>query len=823
MSTNHAVRSLRRHPGFTAAAVLTLALGLGATTAIFGVVYGVLLKPLPYPDPDELVSIWHTAPGNPYGVSADTLLGSADSMYFTYREENRTFEHMGLWGANEATLTNMGEAERIRRVVVTHGTLQALGVQPLLGRWFTEAEHTPAAEGTESVILSYAFWQRRFGGEESALGRPLTLDARPSQVVGVMPAGFRFPSLLQQPDVIVATRIDRAGIPLGNLNSPGIARLKDGVTLAEANADVARMLSIWLDAWPPGRASREAVADWRVTPALRPLKADVVGGVGGTLWLLMGAVGAVLLIACANIANLLLARADTRRQELAIRAALGAGQRRIAGELLREAFVLGAVGGAVGLALAFAGLELLAAFAPANLPRVEDIAVGPAALAFAVAAALLSSLLFGSIPAVKHALATERSPRAGARGASTSPVRNRARSALIVVQVALALVLLVGAGLMIRTFQALTAIEPGFTDPQHVQVASMFIPPWSIPGQERAWRMQREVLERIAALPGVTEAAIGGAEVVGQGAGRLGPPGGIFVEGRPDVAVESLPTPNAASISPGYFDALGTRIVAGRDLTWADVDDNRPVVLVSENLARALWGEPQAALGKRIRSETRYGGPGPWREIIGITQDVYTALYERPPVNVYSPIQPSGLRATGYVIRSERAGTESFVTEVRRAVAASHPDLTLVRARTLQDIYSEALAPTSFMLVLLAIAGSMALVLSVVGLYGVISYVVSQRTREIGIRVALGAEAGAVRRMFVRYGLGVATIGVAAGLAGAAGFSRFLASLLFDVRPLDLGTYVAAVGLLLAAAMLAAYVPARRAAKLDPAATLRAE
>jgi hypothetical protein len=321
----------------------------------------------------------------------------------------------------------------------------------------------------------------------------------------------------------------------------------------------------------------------------------------------------------------------------------------------------------------------------------------------------------------------------------------------------------------------------------------------------------------------VTAAAIGGAAVGGQGQRGRVPSAAIFAEDRPDVSGESLPPRNFAAISPGYFDALGTRIVAGRDLAWADVDDDRPVALVSENLARALWGEPLAALGKRIRSETRDGGPGPWREIIGVTQDVYAALYERPPANVYSPIERSDLRGIGYVIRSERAGTESLVTEVRKAVAASHPDLTVIRVRTLQDIYSEALAPTSFMLVLLAIAGSMALVLSVVGLYGVMSYVVSQRTREIGIRVALGAEPGTVQRMFVRYGLAVSTIGIAAGLAGAAGLSGFLASLLFEVRPLDLATYVAAVGVLLAAVTLAAYVPARRAAKLDPAETLRAE
>jgi predicted permease len=572
----HTIRGLKRHPGFTAAAVLTLALGLGATTAIFSVVYGVLIKPLPYADAEELVSIWHTAPGHPSGLSGD-VLGSAPGMSFTYREENRTFDALGLWDASEGTLTGLGDAERIRTVGVTHGTLQALGIQPVLGRWFSDAEHGPAAEGPDSVILSHAFWQRRFGGEESALGRALTIDARPLQVVGVMPAGFRFPSVAAQPDVIIANRIDRSRISLGNLNHRGLARLKDGVTLAQANADVGRMLAIWLDAWPASGSSREAVADWRVAPALRPLKDDAVGGVAGRLWLLMGTVGAVLLIACANVANLLLVRADARRHELAIPAALGAGRRRIAGELLRESLVLGAIGAVVGLGLAYAGLKLLAAFAPPNLPRVEDIAVGPPVLAFAVAAALISSLLLGSIPAVKYAFGINVLPSAGTRGASTSRERNRTRGTLIVVQVALALVLLVGAGLMIRTFERLTAVDPGFSDPEHIQVVSVFIAPWVIREHERAWRLQRDILERFAELPGVTAAGIGGAGLSGPGlgGGRLGPGTAVSVEDRPDVADGSPPIRTFASVSPGSFEALGTRLVAGRDLTWADVDETR--------------------------------------------------------------------------------------------------------------------------------------------------------------------------------------------------------------------------------------------------------
>ena len=468
-----AFRGLWRHPGFTVAAALTLALGVGATTAIFSVVYGVLIKPLPYPDEVELVSLRHTAPGltRTIGFPAGTALPMSESMFVTYQEENRAFEHVGLYASYEHTLTGLGETEQVRALTVTQGTLQALGVQPTLGRWFSESEHGLGADDPLPVILSHAFWQQRFDGVESALGRPLSLDYLPFQVVGVMPAGFRFLDMSPQPDIMTPVRTDGTQIAMSStqgtpsplilssiMNYGGLARLNDGVTLEEANADVARMLPIWSNAWPTGGRSREVIADWQVTPALRPLKDDVVGGVASMLWLLMGTVAVVLLIACANIANLLLTRADARRHELAIRAALGAGRRRIAGELFRESLVLGAIGGLVGLALAYAGLELLAVIAPPNLPRVEDIAVGAPVLAFAVAATLASSLLFGLLPALKHAFGVHAVLGSGEHGVSASRERNRARSTLIVVQVALALVLLVGAGGRFRSGAAGTEL-----------------------------------------------------------------------------------------------------------------------------------------------------------------------------------------------------------------------------------------------------------------------------------------------------------------------------------------------------------------------------
>jgi predicted permease len=499
----YATRMLRKQPDFTLAAVLTLALGIGATTAIFSVVYSVLIKPLPYSNSDELVRIRHSE------ADTSTDLTSAPTMYFTYRDENRTLASIGLWQDDSATLTGLGEPERVRALRVTDGTLQALGVQPMRGRRFTEQEHGLAVEGPAPVILSYAFWQRRFGGGEAALGREFSMDSRPAEIVGIMPPDFRFLDLSPQPDVILALRLDPAKQVLGaGFNFHALARLKPGVTPAEAHADMVRMLTIWADAWPlfPG-TTKEQLAKLRITPVVRPLKDDLVGGIAGTLWVLMGAIGAVLLVACANIANLMLVRAEARRQEFAVRAALGAVPARIARELLVESLVIGAVSSLLGLLLARFALRVLIAVGPSNLPRLQEIAVYPAVLAFTVAVSLVSVLLFGSITAFKHALKIDKPKSLAARGSSASREQNATRSVLVVVQVALALVLVVSAALMIRTFQALRNVESGFSDPATIQTARIWIPNALFYSDiERYTRMQHEILDKIATLPGVASA-----------------------------------------------------------------------------------------------------------------------------------------------------------------------------------------------------------------------------------------------------------------------------------------------------------------------------
>jgi predicted permease len=815
---SYALRGLLRRPAFTLAAVLTCAVGIGANTAIFSVVYGVLIKPLPYPDADELVSVWHTAPG----ITAGDV-NFSPTMYFTYLDENRTFQDLGMWSASGATFAGIGEPEQARTGWATHGALQALGVHPLLGRVFAEADDVPRAE-VLPVILTHAYWQRRFGGEESVIGRTLTVNSQPAQVIGVMPADFRFFGVTPEIDAILPLRFERAGLSLGNFSQQGIARLKPGVSLEEANADVARMLPIWLDAWPStpgGGVTRAGIENSRIAPSLRPLKTDIVGSVANMLWILMGTIGAVLLIACANVANLMLVRSEARRQEFAIRAALGARPGRIARELLVESLVLGIAGGALGLGFAYAGLELLVSIGPARLPRLQEIAIDPFVLAFAVATSLASSLLFGSIPAAKHA-SWLGGLNSAARSATASRERSSTRNVLVVVQVALALVLVVSSGLMIRTFEALGEVDAGFTSPEQVQTARI-----SARGDsDRILQTQRDILEKIAALPGVESASF--AYSVPMETGRVQSEI-VFVEDRTYSPGETPPLRRQKYVAPGYFGTIGTRLIAGRDVTWTDIDNGGYVGVISENLAREIWGEPSAALGERIRvgaSEAR------WREVIGVAQNVHEdALHLAPPSMVYWPIKMEGwfgdqtfaMPAINYVVRSERAGTASLVREIQQAVWSVDSNLPVFLIRTVQDLYAESLERTSFALVLLAIAGAMALALGVIGIYGVISFIVSQRKREIGIRLALGAQPAALQRMFVRQGLVLTAIGVAAGLLAAVALTRWMSSLLFGVGPLYPATYVASFAVILAAAALASFVPARRAATVDPVETLKVE
>ncbi|MBV8809024.1 MAG: ABC transporter permease, partial [Acidobacteriaceae bacterium] len=794
-----------------------LAIGIGANTAIFTVVNAVLLKPLPYPQPDELVGVWEKAPGLGFPE-----MNASPSTYFTFREENRTFQQMGLYRGDSVSITGLAEPEQVDALDVTDGTLSALKVQPFMGRRFTLKDDSPGSPQT--VILTYGYWRRRFGGDPSAIGRRLVIDGKARDIIGVLPKDFTFMNMT--PAVVLPFQLNRNEAFVGNFSYESLARLKPGVTLAQANADVARMLPMLAKKFrmAPG-LSVQMLEAARLGPNLRPLKEDVVGDIGKVLWVLMATVGIVLFIACANVANLLLVRAEGRQRELAIRAALGAGWARIARELLFESIVLGIIGGILGLALAWGALRVLVRIAPANLPRVTEISINPRVLLFTAAVSLLAGLLFGLVPVFKYAgphLANAL--REGGRSLSDSKQRHRTRSTLVIVQVALALVLLISSGLMIRSFRALRSVQPGFTQPDRILTFRISIPDAQVPDPVRVVRMYDDMQQKIAAIPGVRSVSLVNAITMSEG-GDNDP---IFVEDHPTTEGKLPALRRFKFVTPGLFQSMGNPLLAGRDYTWADIYEARPVLLVSENFAREYWHTPSAALGKRIRENTK----AKWREIIGIVgNERDDGVDKKAPEITYWPIlikdfwgDPVNVqRSLAFAVRSSRTGSSGFLDEVRRAVWSVNPNVPFAEVRTVQQIYNKSMARTSFTLVMLAVAAGMALLLGLVGIYGVISYSVSQRTREVGIRMALGAGRDKVRKMFLQHGFVLAAVGVACGLAASFAVTRLMATLLFEVSPIDPITYLLVSIVLMAAALLASYLPAHRATAIDPMEALRAE
>ncbi len=811
------MRGLARTPMFTIVTLVTIGLGIGANTAIFSVVNGILLKPLPYPHPDELVSVMQTAP-------AINLLDCelAPSDYFTFREENQTFQQFGVWTGDGSSVTGVGAPEQVRSLDVTEGILNALGVQPIVGRWFTARDDSP--DSPKTVILTYGYWQRRFGGEASAVGRNLLVDGVPREIIGVMPQRFRF--LDEKPELILPFRFDRAKTTLGNFSYRGIARMKPGVSVAQVNADLGRIIPMVSTRFqPPPGFSAKLFEEARIQPNARPLKQDVVGGLGKVLWVLMASIGAVLLIACANVANLLLVRAEGRQQELALRVAIGASWGRLAAGLLMESVFLGLLGGVAGVFLAYGALRLLVSMAPAFLPRIENITLDAPALLFTLVLSVLAGLFLGLIPVIKHAAPrVNQALRAGGRTSSQSREAHRARNTLVVLQMALAVVLLISSGLMIRTFQALRHVQPGFTAPAELQTLRVFIPEAQVKEPERVVRMQQEMQRKLAAIPGVQSVAFANSVPTdGNNSTDL-----LYAEDRTYREGQLPPLRRFKFVAPGYFQTMGTRLIAGRDFTWTDIYDRRDTCVVSENMAREMWHDPSSAIGKRIRE----GMKDSWREIVGVVQDVRSdGADQKSPTTVYWPVLMTNFwgnptfvqRGVTFAVRGSRAGSESFLEQARQAVWSIDSDLPIARVRTMEKVYGESMARSSFTLVMLAVAGGMALVLGIVGIYGVISYSVSQRTREMGIRIALGAPQTALQGMVVRHGMLLAAIGVAIGLGSAAALTRILASLLFEISPLDPLTYSAVSGVLLMAAAVASYVPAHRASRVNPVVALRAE
>jgi predicted permease len=614
-------------------------------------------------------------------------------------------------------------------------------------------------------------------------------------------------------------RLNRADTSLGSFSYFAIARLKAGVTIAQANDDVARMIPLVYTQFP-ARAGEQEI---RLRPNVRPLAADVIGDVGHVLWILLGTVGIVLLTACANVANLFLVRTEARRRELAVRSALGASRGRLARGLITECVTLGLAGGVVGLVLARAGIGLLVWLAPSGLPRVEEIGLHPIVLLFTLATAIGTGLLFGLVAVLKFGVPNLTTLNEGGRAGSEGPERHRTRNMLVVAQTALALVLLVVAGLMVRTFVALRHVDPGFTHPEHVQTFRVAIPETLVSGMEQTVRTHEQIAERLRQIPGVQ--SVGLASSITMDGTYFN--GSIFVEGVSETSTRNRRFRRHRFIAPGYFETIGDPVLAGRLITWTDIYQDALVVVVSESLAREYWKDPADAIGKRIRVSANQ----PWREVIGVVgNERDDGLNKAAPTIAYWPMaatrfldQPFVSRTMSYAVRSDRIGSPDFLHEIQQAVWSVNPNLPLANVRTLDEIRGASMAQTSFALTMLVIGATLALLLGLVGLYGVTAYVAAQRKREIAIRMALGAQIGEVRTMLLRHGVGLTMTGIALGVGVALALGQVMRALLFGVSPMDPLTYVAVSAALAAVMLVAMYVPARRVSRVDPVVALRAD
>ncbi len=806
-TAQHTLRRFARTPGFTLATVGTLALGIGANTAIFSVINSVLLKPLPYAESERLVGLWQTAPG----VNIENLNASIAD-YVTYEDESKTLADVALWTGDALTVTEVGDPERVAGIMATSSLFHVLDIRPVAGRAFVEKDD--AVGGPDVVMISYGYWQRRFGGDEGVIGRRITADGTPREVVGVLPRGFWFMDRIV--DVVTPLRIDRASITLGGYNFQAIGRLKPGVTLDQANADVRRMIDLEIGKFPaPPGMSPKMFIDARVGPKVRALKDDVLGDIGRSLWVVMATIGLVLLIACANVANLLLVRNEGRAQEFAVRAALGAGRGRLAREMMVESLTLSLLGGAVGVALAIGAVKLVVAMSPGRLPRLDQVSVDGTSILFTLLLSLLAGLAFGAIPIVRHGgLRVQAALRSGGRNASAGRDRNVARNALTIVQVALAVVLLIGSGLMIRTFESMRQVQPGFRQPATLETFRLSIPQSVAPNDTAMRVLQQAIVDRLAGIPGVTTVSM----IDGLPMTDWQSQDPIYASDREYDADKIPPLRRFLRAAPATFSTLGTPLIAGREYEWNDLHQERAVVIVGENVARDLWGSAQGAIGQRIRTNPTDA----WSEVIGVVGDIRHDGADQPaPSTVYWPQRYS--RTMSFLVRGDRAGSNAYVGELRRAVWSVNASLPITDMRTMQEVYDKSMSRTAFTLTLLGVSGFMALLLAVVGIYAVISYTVAQRTREIGIRMALGARNDSLKLMFVRHGLLWGGIGAAAGLVAAGGLSRLMSALLFEVNPLDPLTYSVVVLGLLGAAALASYLPARRVTRIAPVEALRSE
>ena len=828
----YAWRSLLRSPVFTVTAALTLVIGIAAAVAIFAVVNGVLLRPLPYGNPDRLVGAWFDLPPINLNHAQQT-----QTSYYTFQQLAHTIDGIGLYQEGSGDIADPAGSTDPQHLSVTWMTatlLPVLKVSPILGRNFTADEDTPTGgrksavkgdDGPTVTIISEGLWRSRFGADPKVLGRTMSVNGRTRTIVGVMPSRFRFPSSATQ--LWLPLGLDPNNKFPGGFNYNSVARLKPGVRAADAQRDFAAVLPRMVELYPsfaPGVSTQMLMDQAKPTPVIVPLHEDVTGGIAKTLWMVAAAAGLVLLVACFNVANLILVRADGRQREIAIREALGAGRARVLGHFLAESAVIASIAGVVGLAVATAAIRALTASGLTDIPRLAEVHIGAAEALFALVIAALVALVCSVIPALRIGrVLLSNALREGGRSGTAGRVQHRVRGALVAAQIALALVVLAGSGLLLRTFQRLHAVRPGF-DPQNVATLWMSPPRVRYPTDSAVARFYAQLEARVAELPGVQTVGLS-SRVPLSGNGMNQNP--MFPEDDPTYANKIPPLQINTVVNGAYFKALGIPLIAGSTFERLDAQHDG-VAIVSRRTAIQFWKDStgNAALGKRFRELPN----GPLYRVIGVVGDARdTALAAPPSQTVYFPevaekdtLFSQTARTMALVVRT--AGDPASITSaVRRVVREIDPGLPLFDVKPMTAVLTASMAQLSFVILILASAAVVTLVLGAIGLYGVMAYVVTLRTKELGVRIALGAQPSAVAAMLTRQGLTLTAFGIGGGLLLFAVVARFLKSFLYGVAPADPVTLVAASLMLVAIAALASWIPARRASRVDPADALRSD
>ncbi|HTL44205.1 MAG TPA: ABC transporter permease [Vicinamibacterales bacterium] len=809
----YALRTLTKSPGYAAVTILTLALGIGANTAIFSVVNGVLLKPLPYPQPDRLELITSQFPS----LGFDKFWISPPE-YLEFKQRNRSFQDVGGYRSGSVNLGTPERPQRVNSAVVTPELLGVLGVQPLRGRLFTEADSAPGAEPV--AVVSYNTWRNEFSGDESLIGRSVKIDGAPTRIVGIMPRGYDVHD--ERIAVYLPLTIDPKTFPTrrGNHFLYLIGRLKNGVTPAQAASDIEGMLTQWRSL--SGGHSPDPKTH-RIQ--MEPLKAEVIGGIATALWVLQGAVGFVLLIACANLANLILARAETRQKEFAIRSALGAGRFRLLRQFLTEGVLLALVGGVIGAGLGFAGLRLMLSANPDSIPRVSEITLDPRVLIFTILISVVTGIIFGMAPLLHlRQQVVSMSLKESGQRSTAGTARTRVRSGLVMAEVALAVVLVVGAGLLLRSFEKLMQVDAGFNR-TNLMTFGLVLPPASYPkAQDRVDFLER-IVDQIKQLPGVTAAASmsGLPPTRDVNANDTNIDGYMSPSDPKDGPAENVDYYQTASLD--YIKTMGIPIVEGRDFQLSDVNGGG-VVLINETMAKTFFGFRKIdPIGQRLKPG--FSATLPWLTIVGVVRDVKQGgVNKKAGTEVYF-LNEQGPRLTGFspqnmniVVRSS-APFDQLAAEIRRIVQSADPSLPIVKMRPMEQVFEDAAARPKFLAELLGIFAALALALAAIGTYGILSYSVTERTREIGIHMALGATKGSVLGMILGQGMRLTIVGLVGGLIASFGLTRLLQAQLFNIKPTDPITLTAVAVFIAVVAFLACYLPARRATSVDPMVTLR--